>query len=381
MPLDDTIDLTASLSSSRDGSSDEDDDGIEALYWIDLLPTPVVDLDAASPTIYNHDQQQRDGNGRTKEDVEDDEVVLMFWEDSLPSQQGHQMERTASPGSVEEEAFQPNPFCWEEELSGPESQSLDDAMEEPSEDEVPSVRYFQWDDEESESSACSTDYGEDDDSTLKENYTPPHTPTRYSLRPASNNKYVDPTYAPSSTSNSPAFLARCPIAPKGNKAERKMSQRAKKRRAASKRAKRSEALARGLSEIRAAHPLFMNDIAGSEKVAERGERVSNAGPRYPPSLKSAATLRLLKKMVPRAIRRRRGRLVLKKLCPICSVLDLPNPPPGSQEGEHPMRRRSSCANHARAFAARVKRYRDMSPTSINREYDSLGPVQEKQTKT
>jgi hypothetical protein len=87
-----------------------------------------------------------------------------------------------------------------------------------------------------------------------------------------------------------------------------MSKRAKKRRAASKRAKRSEALARGLSEIRAAQPLFMNDIAGSEKAAEQGERVSNTGPRYPPSMKSAATLRLLKKLVPRAFRRRRGRL-------------------------------------------------------------------------
>jgi hypothetical protein len=143
---------------------------------------------------------------------------------------------------------------------------------------------------------------------LKESYTPAHTPTRYSLRPASNNKYVDPTYAQSSTSNSPAFLARRPMASKGNKAEQKMSQRAKKRRAASKRAKRSEALARALSDIRAAHPLFMNDVAGSEKAAERGERVSNAGPRYPSSMKSAATLRLLKKLVPRAFRRRRGRL-------------------------------------------------------------------------
>jgi hypothetical protein len=153
MPLDDTIDLTESLRSSSDGSSDEDEEGIEALYWVDLLPTPVVDLDAASPAIYNHDQQRRDGNGKTDEahdDDEDDEVALMFWEDPLPSQQGHQMERTASPGSVEEEAFQPNLFCWEEELSGSESQSLDDVMEEPSEDEVPSVRYFQWDDEESE---------------------------------------------------------------------------------------------------------------------------------------------------------------------------------------------------------------------------------------
>jgi hypothetical protein len=150
MPLDDTIDLTESLRSSSDGSSDEDEEGIEALYWVDLLPTPVVDLDAASPTTSNHDQQQQQhGNGRTEEDV-DDEVVLMFWEDPLPSQQGHQMERTASPGSVEEEAFQPNHFCWEEELSGPKDQSLDDALEEPSEDEVPSVRYFQWDDEESE---------------------------------------------------------------------------------------------------------------------------------------------------------------------------------------------------------------------------------------
>jgi hypothetical protein len=150
MPLDDAIDLTESLRSSSDGSSDEDDEGIEALYWLDLLPTSVVDLDAASPTTYNDDQQQQHGDGRTEEDVEDDEVALMFWEDPLPSQQGHQMERTASPGSVEEEAFQPNLFCWEEELSGSESQSLDDVMEEPSEDEVPSVRYFQWDDEESE---------------------------------------------------------------------------------------------------------------------------------------------------------------------------------------------------------------------------------------
>jgi hypothetical protein len=150
MPLDDVIDLTESLRSSSDGSSDEDEEGIEALYWVDLLPTPVVDLDAASPTTSNHDQQQQHGNGRTKEHVEDDEVALMFWEDPLPSQQGHQMERTASPGSMEEEAFQPNPFCWEEELSGPEDQSLDDALEEPSEGEVPSVRYFQWDDEESE---------------------------------------------------------------------------------------------------------------------------------------------------------------------------------------------------------------------------------------
>lgn len=151
MPLDDTIDLTESLRSSSDGSDDEDDEGIEALYWVDLLPTPFVDLDAASPTTSNHDQQQQQhGSGRTKEDVEDDELVLMFWEDPLPSQQGHQMERTASPGSMEEEAFQPNHFYWEEELSGQEDQSLDDAMEEPSEDEVPSVRYFQWDDEESE---------------------------------------------------------------------------------------------------------------------------------------------------------------------------------------------------------------------------------------
>lgn len=137
----------------------------------------------------------------------------------------------------------------------------------------------------------------------KENHTLPHTPARYSLRPSSNNKYyVNPTYAQSSTSKSPAFLAE------GNKAERKMSQRAKKRRAAGKRAKRSEALARGLSEVRAAHPLFMSNVAGSEKAAERGERVSNAGSRYPPSMKSAATLRLLKKSVPRAFRRRRGRL-------------------------------------------------------------------------
>jgi hypothetical protein len=152
MPLDDTIDLTESLRSSSDETSDEDEEGIEALYWVDLLPTPVVDLDAASPTTSNHDQQQQQqhSNGRTEEDFEDDEVALMFWEDPLPSQQGHQMETSASPGPVEEEAFQPNHFCCEEELSGQEDQSLDDTMEEPSEGEVPSVRYFQWDDEESE---------------------------------------------------------------------------------------------------------------------------------------------------------------------------------------------------------------------------------------
>jgi hypothetical protein len=143
---------------------------------------------------------------------------------------------------------------------------------------------------------------------LKENRTPPHTLTRYALRPPSNNKYINPTYSQSLTSNSSAFLAVHPMAPKVNKAEQKMSQRAKKRRAASKRAKISEALARALYDIRAAHPLFMNDVAGSEKAAERGERVSNAGPRYPPSMKSAATLRLLKKLVPKAFRCRRDRL-------------------------------------------------------------------------